>query len=163
MTSSSERSEDVAAIFGLISLSQINSTERRSVIWRTSRDNSKCSAMLISAALAFLLRSSQSFEVAKVALRPLYSFHIRRKRALMSTGSLERTSPFAALFGEINHSVCRRQDRLRGTIILIKRNDFRSGAELTGEVENISHRRSAERINRLRVISNHSEAPTVRL
>src|SRR5262249_50763928 len=51
-----------------------------------------------------------------------------------------------ALFGEINHSVCRRQDRLRGTIILIKRNDFRRGAELTGEVENISHRRSAERI-----------------
>src|SRR5215469_16907166 len=68
-----------------------------------------------------------------------------------------------ALFGEIDHGVCRRQDWSRGTIILIKRDDFRRGIELTGEVENISHRRSAERINRLRVISNHSEAPTVRL
>src|SRR5262249_29200811 len=67
-----------------------------------------------------------------------------------------------ALLSEIDNSVCRREDRLCRTIVLIKRNDFSGGAEMTGKVKDVAHCRSPERIDRLCVVSHYSETPAIR-
>ena len=54
-----------------------------------------------------------------------------------------------AFFGKTDHGIRRREDRLRRAIILLQRHDLGPRREVTRKVEDIAHRRGAERIDRL--------------
>src|SRR4051812_37534920 len=56
---------------------------------------------------------------------------------------------------KIDHTIRRGEDRLGGSIVSIQRDDLRHRAELTREVQDISHRRSPKRIDRLRIVTDY--------
>ena len=53
------------------------------------------------------------------------------------------------------------QDRLRRAIVALERDDARGRIERTREVEDVAYGRSAERIDRLRVVADDGEPPPV--
>src|SRR5580704_16268871 len=63
-----------------------------------------------------------------------------------------------AFSGEINHAVGGGKDGLRRTIIAIERDDVRRRAEMVRKIENVAHRGSAERIDRLCVVADNGKA-----
>ncbi len=64
--------------------------------------------------------------------------------------------------GEFDHAIGGGQNRLRRAVIPVQRDDGGRRIELAGEVENISHRCRAKRIDRLRVIADHGETLAAR-
>src|SRR5262249_11738093 len=57
-----------------------------------------------------------------------------------------------ALTGQTDYGICRPQDGLRRAIVLVECNNLGRGTKLTGEVENVAHRRGAKRINCLCIV-----------
>ena len=55
-----------------------------------------------------------------------------------------------------------REDRLGGAIVPVQRDDLGLWAELCKKIEDVAHRRGAKRIDRLRVVPDHREAPPAR-
>src|SRR5262249_51395020 len=56
---------------------------------------------------------------------------------------------------EIDHAIGSGQDRLRRTIVAIKRNDFRPRTKGVWEVEDVANRRGTEGIDRLGIITDY--------
>ena len=64
---------------------------------------------------------------------------------------------------QIDHAVGGGEDRLRRAVVAIERDDVGRRRELAREVEDVAHRRGAERIDRLRVVADDGEAAPVGL
>jgi hypothetical protein len=62
------------------------------------------------------------------------------------------------LRAKANHGVGGRKDRLRRSIIPLKRDDFGCGRKLSREVENVAHRGGTKRIDRLGIIADDGQA-----
>jgi hypothetical protein len=63
-----------------------------------------------------------------------------------------------AFSSEINHAVGGGENGLRRTIIAIERDDVRRRAEFIRKIENVAHRRGAERIDRLCIVTDNGKA-----
>ena len=68
-----------------------------------------------------------------------------------------------ALYGKINHAIGGSENGLGRTIVAIERDDLGRRTELSREVEDVAHRRGAERIDRLRVVADHGQSAPVGL
>ena len=68
-----------------------------------------------------------------------------------------------ALAREADHGVGRVEDRLRRAVVALQRHHARRRRELLREVEDVAHRRRAERVDRLRVVADDGDAAAVRL
>jgi hypothetical protein len=68
-----------------------------------------------------------------------------------------------ALFGEVDHAVGGGEDGLRRAIVAVQRDDVRRWREFPGEVEDVAHARSAERVDRLGIVTDHSKPVAPRL
>ena len=66
------------------------------------------------------------------------------------------------LFGQFDHSICRRQDRLGRAIVLVERHDVGARHEMTGKIEDVAHCRGAKRIDRLGIVSYDGQSSPVR-
>ena len=69
-----------------------------------------------------------------------------------------------ALGGQVDHAIGGGEDRLGRAIVAVERDDCRpAGENWFGKVEDVAHRRRAERIDRLGVVADDGQAAAVRL